>query len=160
MLSLTVDVLGDAHVNGHTTLRDAVAAAADTDTIDFSPSLTATELRARRRNKAFLIAISGLQQLAGCVGDTRDFTNRFLTSKTRLVESQELNERTWHDYGLLRSRCASTNTLIPENRRKQATKKVPGALPVFVREPTPDTSCTRQTLAGSGRCIAATFPPG
>ena len=41
MLSVTVDILGDVHVDGRTTLREAVAAAAATDTIDFAPSLTA-----------------------------------------------------------------------------------------------------------------------
>jgi integrase len=37
----------------------------------------------------------------------RDLVNRFLTSKKRLVESQELNERTWHDYDVVCRRVIS-----------------------------------------------------
>ncbi len=39
-----------------------------------------------------------------------------------------------------------------------AQKKVPGAIPVATREPTPGTLALR-TLASPERCISATFPP-
>ncbi len=50
-------------------------------------------------------------------------------------------------------------TTDDEPPTRKATKKVPGAIPVFLREPTPDTSLAQRTLADPERSIAATFPP-